>query len=187
MKDNSPFSAAKRSAQPYANQEENRLLAAKIVKPQGIKGEVKLAPLTDLPETLLRVKEFFIGGITRETERIRANGGFVYLKLKGIDDRTVAETLRDQDVYTDKKSLPPLPAGSYYIADLLGADVTDGENLLGKLADVLQHGGTDVYYVKGGKNFMFPAAPGVLGEIDPLKRVIFVNAKELVKVAVYED
>jgi len=170
------------------------LCVGTIVKPQGIKGEVKVAPETDDIARFGRLKRVFLlengqytplkvlSGRTRE--------GFAYLTLEGFADMNAAETLRGKDLYVSREDAVKLPAGRYFIADLIGCRVQDDQGKdLGTLQDVLQAGGNDVYVVKkdGEKDLLFPAIRALLKTVDVESGRIVVDAARLTEVAVYAD
>lgn len=166
------------------------LSVAKIVKPQGIKGELKLDCELDSPEMLRGFEEVFIGGEIYDVESFRISGGDAYVKLKQVNDRNSAEKLRGKSLEVPREKAPALPEGRFYIADLIGSEVVSdsGENF-GKLKNVLQYGSADVYVISGGKGkeISFPALKKVLNKVDTDAKIITVKAEEFEKVAVYED
>ena len=164
-----------------------------ITKPQGIRGEVKILPLTDDINRFVRLKKIFFqnGGDydEHEVDSARVDDSFAYIKLAGVDDMSAADLLRGKDVFVDRKNAVRLPKGRWFIADLLGCKVQDDAgNEIGVLGDVLQAGGNDVYVVKkGGKTLMFPAIKALLLSVDVENKLIVVDEKRLQEVAVYED
>lgn len=171
-----------------SSKKDNTILAAKVLKPQGIKGELKLEPYTDANVRFPAGSFLLLKNVRYEVASARRGvDGYLYVRLKGVNDRNAAEDLRDADVYIERSALPALPEDRIYIADLIGAEVTDGETTYGKLTDILQYGAADVYCVAGKKPFMFPAAPGIILKTDVENGKIIVDAGELQKAAVYED
>lgn len=170
-----------------SKKESKPLAAGRVLKPQGVKGEIKVLALADAPSVLAGVKEYVIKDKTYAVERFRSGGGFAFIKLKGVDDMNAAETLRDAELFITPENRPKLPENRYYIADLLGCSVYSDGNKLGEVEDILQHGSADVFCVAGKKPFMFPAVDGVITEVNIEEKTIAVNAAELSKVAVYED
>ena len=69
------------------------LTVATILKPQGIRGEVKVKALTDTAEDLKAFKKLLIDGVEYPVLSVRAQGEFAFLGLKGIADRNAAELL----------------------------------------------------------------------------------------------
>ena len=86
---------------------QTHLLVGEIVRPQGIRGEVKLRHFTDDPyrfeelDAVLRQTEDGFEPLT--VEACRVQGDDVYLKLEGFDDRNAAETLRGAMLYVDRE------------------------------------------------------------------------------------
>lgn len=164
---------------------------AQILKPQGIKGEVKLKPFVDDLSRFDELAFVYIKKsgeyIKREVQSERTYKHFAYVKLEGCDDRNTAETLRNMMLYIDRENAAPLDDGAHYIADLEGCSVVTTEGtVLGELVEVISTGATDVYSVKGEKSFMFPAAPHVILKKDVDNRCITVDSESLEQMAVYD-
>jgi 16S rRNA processing protein RimM len=166
------------------------LVIGKIVKAQGIKGEVKLVPITDDVSRFNALKKVFIDGYgTINVETVRIDVDVVYVKFEGINTRNDAEALKDKFVSVERAEAVPLPEGRYYIVDLIGSTIVCGKETVGTLTDVLQNGrAADVYVVaaKGGKTVMFPIVAGVLQSVDLERKRIIVNEKRFSEVAVYD-
>ena len=164
---------------------------AKVVKPQGIRGEVKLETYVEDMQRFSTLPHLYTEQngvyVKHEVASGRLYRGFAYVKLADYPDRNAAETLRGQYLYIDRAHAAELPEGANYIADLLGLRVEDDEGaFLGRLEDVLQNGGVDVYQVSDGeKTILFPLAPGVELERDLEHGVIRVSAARLKEVAVH--
>ena len=161
------------------------LVIGKIVKPQGIRGEVKVKPYTDSGEQFKALKRVFIGGEEYKILSVRVAPDAVFLGLRGVPDRNAAELLRDKELTIPREEAPEPEEGCYYIADLLGSEiVTEEGEVLGVLKDIRQ-AATDVYtLVSGEKEIMFPAAKGVILLIDVELKKIVVDKKRYLEVAV---
>lgn len=165
---------------------------AKILKPQGIKGEVKVQLFSDnFDDFCGRGFAYLEQGGSYERidfEDIRPEPPFVYLYIKGIETRSEAEGLQGAYLYMDKSDLPETEEGEYYVFDLIGLEVTNesGETL-GIVKEVLQHGAADVYVVKGKRDFMFPALKRVIKNIDIKAGNMTLDGNALSEVAVYDD
>lgn len=167
----------------------NTFLLGVIVKAQGIKGEVKVKPYTDTPDVLCRLKSVLIDGSEYEITSSRSDNTATYFKLKGVDDRDMAETLRSKEIYVDKTKAPKLPKDRYYIDDLIGCNVyNDLGEQLGKLINILQNGANDVYVIKGAKGeILVPVLKSVIDSINIKKGEIILVEEMLKEVALYED
>lgn len=157
----------------------------KILKPHGIRGDVRVLPMTDDPRRfeLLNPVKIFDKSLSQllTIEKVWYHKQFVMLKFIGINDMTAAETLRGAEIKIDDSEALPLGKDEYYIRDLLGlCVVTDSDETLGELSDVLQTGANDVYVVKNkdGDEILIPAiAQCVLG-VDMKTRAMTVHLLE---------
>ena len=165
------------------------LTVATIVKPQGIRGEVKALTMTDSPEDLQAFTRVYIGGKCYKLLKVRPQGGnCAYLTLSGIADRNAAELLRGLAVEAARSDAPELPEGTYYIADVIGCAVVDDCGVaVGEVTDVTP-ARTDVYEVAkpDGKRLVFPAVEGLIADVNLKERKITVSAARLAEVALDE-
>ncbi len=147
------------------------LAVGKVLKPQGVKGELKVEPWTRSPERFKNLSRVFTDipeYETLELVQVRCHRRFVYLKAAGIDSLEEAEGLRDSLLWIPESWREELPPGEYYIYDLLGMQVycTSGE-YLGELKEVLSLPGNDVFLVKKGQQeLLIPALHRVIKEVD---------------------
>ncbi len=156
-----------------------------VLKPQGIRGELKVKPYTDTAEDFAAFRRVFLDGEEYKVLSVRTGGGAVFLGLRGVADRNAAELLRGKEVVIPRSEAPEPEEGRYYVADLLGCDiVTEGGKVLGKLKDVRQ-ASTDVYTLfDGSRDILFPVADGVVVAVDVENGTITVNEKRFYEVAV---
>ena len=165
-----------------------------VLKPQGVRGEAKLAVWAQNPEDFKRWKTLYLRNGDAyepiEARCSRVHDGFAYVTLGGCTTPEDVEKLRGASVYIDRAHASPLPEGMVYIADLMGCRAVDEEGReLGILTDVLQHGPTDIYVLrtpKGG-TLMAPALPAVFVEKDVEAGLLRVCRERLDEVAVYAD
>ena len=161
------------------------LVIGKIVKPQGIRGEVKVYPYTDDAEVFGDIARVFIDGTEYKILNARFGDGMAYLSLRGVPDRNAAELLRDKELTIPRDEAPAPEEGSYYIADILGSEiVTDTGKVLGTLKDVRQ-AATDIYTLETDNGeVLFPTATGVVLSVDVENKRITVSEKRFKEVAV---
>lgn len=87
-------------------------------------------------------------GAEFEIEEIKV-GNDVRVKLMGIADRTALERLLPFEIYCERSQFPELPAGEYYVTDLLGLTVITHEGkAVGKLADFYETPGQLVFTIR---------------------------------------
>ena len=135
-----------------------------IAAPWGVRGDLKVQPLTDFPERFQRGAALWVRGRRYEVQRSRWSRGFVYLGLSGIDSRNAAEELRGALLEVPESDLTPLPEGQYYRFQVIGLEVRTPEGRsLGRVAEILSTGSNDVYVVRGGpRELLIPAIEDVV-------------------------
>lgn len=161
---------------------DNMIVIGKIGAPQGVRGEVRVTPLTDFPERFRELKTALLDdGTSLPIESVRYHQQFVLLKFRGMDNRNDIEHLRGKLIKVERKDLVQLPAGHYYIFDIVGLEVyTEEEEYLGKVTDVLETGSNDVYIVeqKDKQPLLIPALKSVVLQIDIPSRKMIVKLQE---------
>ena len=132
---------------------EDLLQVGVITSTHGIRGEVKVFPTTDDPNRFRKLKQVILDTGKEQLEMEIASVKFfknqVIVKFKGIDDINDVEKYRKAGIYVTRENAVPLDENEYFIADLIGLRViSDEEEELGVIDDVLQTGANDVYIVK---------------------------------------
>ncbi|HEX2947409.1 MAG TPA: ribosome maturation factor RimM [Clostridia bacterium] len=148
------------------------LQIGKIVNIHGVRGEVKLIPLTDDPKRFEDLEWVYVeksGSMEKhDISGIKYVKNLVVLKLSGIDSADEAEKYRECFLLVDRKNAVKLPEGSYFVCDIIGLSVFDENGtLLGKVEDILETGSNDVYQVtnNAGKDILIPALKSVVHRI----------------------
>jgi 16S rRNA processing protein RimM len=158
------------------------ITVGRVIKPFGLKGQVVIAPLTDFPERFAPGGAILIEGRSFEISASQLHKGRWLLKLKGVDTPEQAEDLRGCALHVPESDLHPLPEGEYYRFQMIGllAVNKDGDEV-GRVTDVLETGGNDVYLIKGpGGERLVPALPQFVTEIDLDAGRMIVEDAELV-------
>jgi 16S rRNA processing protein RimM len=144
----------------------------KVVALFGVRGELKVRLLTDIPDRFAELEAIYAGPdhTPLPIQSIRPyKGGMIVLKLEGIDDANAAEFFRNQDLSIPLSELAKLPPDSYYQHDILGLQVLtlDGQDL-GTIDDIIVTGSNDVYSIRtpGGSQILIPAIKDVIKQID---------------------
>ena len=141
---------------------QERINVGTIVNAHGIRGEVKLNPVGFDPAFLAEFDRFCIGGKETEVLSSRVHKSVLLLTLPGVEDMDAALAMKGKTVaiYADDVALPE---GEYFDVELEGCAVLDdatGEEI-GKLTRVLHYPAHKVYEVKGSREYLIPAVPGV--------------------------
>lgn len=161
------------------------LQIGEIVNTHGIKGEIKVIPLTDDPTRFENLDWIYLDkkGILEiyNIAGVKYVKNMVILKLEGIDNPDEAEALKGSFLLIDRKNAIKLPENSYFICDLIGMQVQDDNGVvLGKLNNILQTGSNDVYVVRkeNGSEILIPALKSVVREVSIQTGIMKVTIPE---------
>ena len=150
-----------------------------IVGVHGIRGEVKVSPMTDFPERFRPGAKVYLGSSDAATpteqkntlyviETARPHKENILIKFKSVPDRNAAELLRDQYLLIPEAEAMPLGANENYVHDLIGlaVETVDGRPL-GRLVEVLFTKANDVYVARGPDGeVLLPALQSVVLNVD---------------------
>ena len=121
----------------------------KIIKPQGIKGEVKILPLIDIPAIFNGKHNLYIEHKPSPVKTATFRLGYGYVLFEEIKDRNVAEKYRNKLVYITREDFDKLAVDDYLIDDLIGRELFDENgNRLGQIMGVENYGFDDILIVK---------------------------------------
>ena len=164
-----------------------RLIVGEVLKPQGIRGELKVKTFTDYPEDVKKFGTVYIDDTPYKILSFRVGpDGSAYMGLRGIPDRNSAELFRGKKLEGDREDAPPLEEGRHYIVDILGlnCETEDGE-FLGVVKNIVNLS-SDVYTLeKDGKQILFPSVNGVIVKFDIEGGKIVVDKAKFSEIAVY--
>ena len=187
------------------------VLVARILRARGNKGEVAAEILTDFPERLTRLREVFVGHADdgkNEPRRVslktcwlsQNHRGQAVFHLEGVNSISEAEKFRGLEVLLPFEQRVTLPAGQYFVSDLIGCSVfenptlasimssspcslAEAPSLLGTVRDVQFPGeeipGTPLLEVEtSGDELLIPLAVDICTKIDTNARRIDVVLPE---------
>ena len=129
------------------------LVIGRVVKPHGVRGEVRVEAHTDLPERFGWLDSVYLGRKNPAPvaiEGVRFHKSWVLLKLAGYDDRDAAQTLRSQWLQIPEELGLPLEEGQYYLHQIIDLEVVTEDDLhLGKVVEVMETKANNVFVVSG--------------------------------------
>ncbi|HHY90890.1 MAG TPA: 16S rRNA processing protein RimM [Clostridiales bacterium] len=150
------------------------LRVGQIINAHGIRGELRVYPLTDYKERFEELEYVYIEGVPSlkyDIQKVRYKNELVVLKLKGIEDRNAAEALKEKYLIIDETQMRELPEDTYFIADLIGMEVYSETNeRIGTLINVIQSTGQDLYEIlvqeNPSKTALIPAVKEFIVDVD---------------------
>lgn len=159
-------------------------MIGRLIKPHGLRGEIRCHPETDYPERFedTNVVEIFDDKSPPRrirVERAKLHQQLVLLKLEGVDTIEDAERLRGWTVAVPDAETIELEDGEFYHYELEGLQAFDPEGRsLGVLDEVLANPAHQIYRIG---ELLIPAVPEYVLEIDLEK------ARIVVRPPVYDD
>jgi len=186
------------------------VLVARILRARGNKGEVAAELLTDFPERLTQLREIFVGLADGKNEPRRLalkscwlsqnHRGQAVFHFEGVASISEAEKFRGLEVLLPFEQRVALPAGQYFVSDLVGCSVfenpastplmssspcslAEAPSLLGTVRDVQFPGeeisGTPLLEVETAHDeILIPLAVDICTKIDTKARRIDVVLPE---------
>jgi len=142
-------------------------------KTHGVKGEIRIEPLTDHPERFSDLRRVFMTssrGESREctVRSVRYMDNSPLLLLEGYESPEEARVLNGWLVQVPEEEALPLPEGQYYWFELIGMEVvSEAGERLGRIVDIFETGSNDVYVMKAGRKEVYlPATKEVIRQVD---------------------
>lgn len=161
---------------------EDLLIVGTIIKPHGVRGEVKVYPTTDDINRFDDLKEVILDTgkeqISLEVEGVKYFKNQVILKFKDMDNINDIEKYKGKDLLVTRENAVPLEENEYFITDLIGSKVITDEDIeLGKVKDVLVTGANDVYIIETeeGKEVLLPAIKQCILDVDIEEKIVKVH------------
>jgi 16S rRNA processing protein RimM len=123
---------------------------ARLLRPQGRKGELLAELFTDFPDSFTERDNLFLvpqnfdgeeseGRIVKVVSSwlpVGKNHGRIVLHIEGVSSITEAETLAGLDIAVREAERLALDEDESYVSDLTGCSVYDGETLVGEVTGV---------------------------------------------------
>ena len=161
---------------------DKQIIIGKIVAPHGVRGDIRILPLTEKPDLFLDLEYLLLeGGKKLTVKNARFQKRMILVTTKEVTSMNEAELLRDKNIYIKAEDLPELEEDEFYVADLVGIPVYDLEgNQIGTFKDSLSTGSNDVYIiaVPGAKDILVPALKEYFKEINLAEKRIVVKLPE---------
>jgi 16S rRNA processing protein RimM len=161
------------------------LLLGQVLRPHGVRGELRIEVLTAYPERIVPGSSLYFGtdpasaakAVEHKVVSARRHLQYLILRLEGVEDRSTADLLRERYVMVPLEDAVPLEEGEFYLFQAIGLAVSTAEQEhLGEIVDVLETGANDVYVVQGPRGeILIPAIADCILDIDIEARTMTVQ------------
>jgi 16S rRNA processing protein RimM len=165
-----------RAAEPMAPEQE-LLLVGRVVGVQGLKGELRINPMSDFPERFTRPGRRWLQRRGEPPQSLELLAGrqlpgreLYVVRFAGVDDRSAAEALVGRDLLVPATDRPKLANGEFHLLDLVGLEVrleADGA-VIGRVSDLI-HAGNDLLEVElseGGRRLLIPFVEPIVPRVE---------------------
>jgi len=155
------------------------LVVGRLVAAQGLRGELRVLPLSDFPERFTKAGPRWLQRRDGPARAVQLLGGrqlpgkeLYVVRLEGIDSREAAEALAGEQLLVPASDRPKLARGEFHLLDLVGLEVrlaapspADAE-VIGTVRDLI-HAGNDLLEVElteaqGGRRILIPFVQAIV-------------------------
>lgn len=158
---------------------------AQIRKIFGLNGEMKIESFARTMEEFEQMENVLIGSdehtaVPCGIESAKMRGNDIYLKLRGVDDKTAADRIRGLYLFVEESKRKTLPKEKFYIDELIGCTVkSETGKAYGTISSVDAYPAQMVYTVRTRRGpVMLPAVREFIVNVDVEKKEIIVRPPE---------
>jgi 16S rRNA processing protein RimM len=158
---------------------------AKVIKPQGRRGEVAAALLTSFPERFAaRERLYALSADGKQRRELRLEDhwfhkGQVVLKFAGVEEISQAEQLVGCEIQVPREERAALEDGSVYVSDLVGCAVFDAGREIGTIRDVqFGSGEAPLLVINGAREYLVPLATAYIEKMAPAEKRLEMKLPE---------
>lgn len=143
------------------------LLIGRVVRPHGLKGELKIFCFSGQPENFSQYSDVVLVDLNGRLSpslaitRQRIQNQMLIVQLAGIVSRSDAEEVQNAGVLVTKKTLPETDDGEYYWHQWIGKTLLTKQNeVIGSVENIFHNGAQDVLVVKNDDEEFFIPVTG---------------------------
>ncbi len=166
-------------------EEDEWMVIGELISPQGLKGSVRIKPISDFPERFTKPGKRWIqkaSEIPTEINLIEGKpipGKSIYvLSIEGISNRNSAEQIIGWKLVVPVNSRPSMKDGEFHCLDLIGleARITPQKTLIGHVTNLIK-GGNDLLEIEliEGKKVLVPFVIEIIPEIKIQEKWLLIN------------
>lgn len=158
---------------------------AKVLKPQGLNGEIKVECFTHDLDFWRNLKKVMISRENFEVKNVRFYKDYGYLKLSNIDSIEKAEKFRNKIIFAGEEELETYD-DEFFISDLENCEIVDEKGkFVGVIESVEEYSTIAVInYMVGGARRSFPFLKKVIKSVDIKNKKLVIFRERLDEVAI---
>jgi len=154
-----------------------------IRKPHGLKGELKILPLTGDISRFKKISYVYLlidnEYLKEELQSVKISNNYIIIKLKDYNSIDDVKKYSGIYIFIEKNNGIPLKKGEYYSQDLIGCSFFYKGKKIGIVVDFDNLGASDVFFVKyKNKEIVYPFLKKYIKKIDIENKLIEINQFE---------
>ena len=153
------------------------IFVGKIVNTHGIKGELKIISNFEYKDRVFKINNSLYIGTNKTLEVIktyRPHQKYDMVTLSNYTNINEVLKYKGQNVYVLRDDLH-LSNSEYLYQDLIGLNIENSQQILGKVQDVMYNNGNVLLSIKSSKDFFIPLNEHFIKKVDLIKQTIQVE------------
>jgi len=162
--------------------EDSLVESGQIVGTHGLRGDLKVRPISGDPGPLLSASEVYLrlpDGCLSKAQPLRQSlhKGIALMRFDGYESLTAVEALKGCKILLDRNLLPELDEDEFYWHQIEGAKVVDRQHgVVGHLKSMFTTAAHDTWVVEGAAGeVMIPVVADFIVSIDAEQKLIEVD------------
>lgn len=172
----SPHERPEPQPEPQSELLPELMVVGRMVAPQGLRGELRVLPLSDFPERFTRPGRRWLQARQQAARPVELLSGrplpgkdLFVVRFAGVDDRDAAEAVVGHELLVAADDRPPLEPGEFHLLDLVGLEVRvlPAGEVIGKVTDLI-HAGNDLLEVAlqaDGRRLLIPFVEAIVPQV----------------------
>ena len=151
-----------------------------IAKTHGLKGEVTVTTSPECPD-LKSIETIFLGEsyVPHFIESISIKGNQAFIKFEDINGIDAAAEMKGTSLYLKTSDRPKLARGEFYNDEVIGFDVMEDENVIGRVVGIMEAGPNRFLEIDNvGKEILIPIHGPFIKSVNKTKKRITVELPE---------
>ena len=153
-----------------------------IVKPHGLKGELKIKLHSPESNLILNIDEIYVDNQIFKIDYSKKVSNGILLKFVSKNTRNSIEDLIGKKLFVNKDIIPLAPSGENYYFELIGSKVVYNNVEIGTLIEIVETKANNIYVVKelNGNEILIPKTKSFIKEFNKDKKILEVILPEVI-------
>ena len=153
-----------------------------IVKPHGLKGELKLKLHSPESNLILNIDTIYVDNQIFKIDYSKKVSNGILLKFVSKNTRNSIEDLIGKKLFVNKDIIPLAPSGENYYFELIGSKVVYNNVEIGTLIEIVETKANNIYVVKelNGNEILIPKTKSFIKKFNKDKKILEVILPEVI-------